>query len=72
MTLMGHVQNGAVVFDQPLSVPDGTPARVDLLNSETPPAATQRRQGGQWRGQVAIARDFDMLPDDIREAFGMT
>jgi len=73
MTFMGHVQNGVVVFDQPLSVPDGTPARVDLLNSgQTPAAPTQHRQGGQWRGQVAIAQDFDVLPDDIQEAFGMT
>jgi pSer/pThr/pTyr-binding forkhead associated (FHA) protein len=31
MTLMGHVQNGVVVFDHPLQVPDGTLARVDVL-----------------------------------------
>lgn len=26
---------------------------------------------GLWRGQVEIADDFDELPDDIAEAFGM-
>jgi prevent-host-death family protein len=26
---------------------------------------------GVWRGQVWIADDFDELPDDIAEAFGM-
>ena len=26
---------------------------------------------GIWRGQVHIADDFDELPDDIAEAFGM-
>ena len=31
MALTGHVQNGVVVFDQPLRVHDGTVARVDLL-----------------------------------------
>ncbi|MGI8728658.1 MAG: type II toxin-antitoxin system Phd/YefM family antitoxin [Solirubrobacteraceae bacterium] len=26
---------------------------------------------GIWRGQVRIADDFDELPDDIADAFGM-
>lgn len=72
MTLTGRVQNGVVVFDQPLQVPDGTVARVDLLNPDqtktTPP---RPRKGGQWKGQVFIAPDFDILPNDIQEAFGM-
>jgi hypothetical protein len=29
------------------------------------------RKGGIWRGKVWIADDFDTLPDDIAEAFGM-
>ena len=29
------------------------------------------RQGGQWRGRVRIAPDFDNLPADIGEAFGL-
>ena len=29
------------------------------------------RQGGQWRGRVRIAPDFDELPPDIGEAFGL-
>jgi prevent-host-death family protein len=29
------------------------------------------RQGGQWKGKVRIAEDFDALPDDIAAAFGM-
>lgn len=28
------------------------------------------RQGGQWRGRVQMAADFDDLPPDIGEAFG--
>jgi hypothetical protein len=72
MTLMGRVRNGVIVFDQPLQVPDGTVARVDLLttdqNASVPP---QPRHGGQWKGRVVIAPDFDLLPDDIQEAFGM-
>ncbi|MDP2711379.1 MAG: type II toxin-antitoxin system prevent-host-death family antitoxin [Solirubrobacteraceae bacterium] len=26
---------------------------------------------GAWRGRVTIADDFDELPDDVAEAFGM-
>ena len=31
----------------------------------------KRRQGGQWKGQVIISSDFDELPDDLAEAFGV-
>ena len=72
MTVMGHVRNGVVVFDQPLQVPDGTVARVDLLApNQVATASPQPRQGGLWKGRVVIAPDFDLLPDDIQEAFGM-
>jgi prevent-host-death family protein len=29
------------------------------------------RVGGQWKGRVRIAEDFDDLPDDVAAAFGM-
>ncbi len=29
------------------------------------------REGGQWRGRVRMAPDFDDLPPDIGEAFGL-
>jgi prevent-host-death family protein len=29
------------------------------------------RLGGQWRGRVRMAEDFDSLPDDIAAAFGI-
>ena len=35
------------------------------------PVDTSTREGGQWKGRVAMAEDFDTLPDDIAEAFGM-
>lgn len=38
---------------------------VPIRPDETP------RQGGQWKGKVRIAEDFDALPDDIAAAFGM-
>lgn len=35
------------------------------------PATSFASLRGIWRGQVHIADDFDELPDDIAEAFGM-
>jgi prevent-host-death family protein len=29
------------------------------------------RQGGQWKGRVRIAEDFETLPDDVATAFGL-
>ena len=29
------------------------------------------RQGGQWKGRVRIADDFDTLPEDVAAAFGI-
>jgi prevent-host-death family protein len=29
------------------------------------------RRGGQWKGKVRVARDFDQLPDDIARALGI-
>lgn len=34
-------------------------------------AEDEPRRGGQWKGRVRIAEDFDDLPDDIAAAFGM-
>ena len=34
-------------------------------------AAVGKRRPGALRGRIRIAADFDILPDDIAEAFGM-
>ena len=31
--------------------------------------SVQSRQGGQWRGQVALADNFDELPEEIAAVF---
>lgn len=33
---------------------------IDVLNS---------RRSGQWKGQVLLAEDFDLLPDDFQKYF---
>ena len=46
---------------------EGKPAvrLVPLREGEAP------RKGGQWKGKVRIAEDFDELPDDLARAFGI-
>lgn len=45
---------------------------LKLLEGDVPIPRAEKRQGGQWRGQVTIAPDFDEdLPDDLAESFGM-
>jgi prevent-host-death family protein len=38
---------------------------VPVRDSDAP------RKGGQWKGKVRIADDFDELPEDIGRALGM-
>ena len=38
---------------------------VPIRESDTP------RKGGQWKGRVRIAEDFDELPDDLARSFGI-
>jgi prevent-host-death family protein len=45
----------------------GTPVvRLTPIQADTSP-----RLGGQWKGRVKMADDFDSLPGDIADAFGM-
>ena len=45
----------------------GTPVvrLVPVRDSDAP------RTGGQWKGKVRIADDFDELPEDVARAFAM-
>jgi prevent-host-death family protein len=38
---------------------------VPIRDSESP------RKGGQWKGKIRIAEDFDVLPDDVARSFGI-
>lgn len=31
MSFEGHIENGVVVFDKPVSLPNGTPVRVEVV-----------------------------------------
>jgi hypothetical protein len=75
MSVTGHSHQGAIVPDIPLGLPEG--ARVEFVLADSCEANRQeanspkRRQGGWLKGQIHIAEDFDELPSDIADAFGM-
>ncbi|MDX1968286.1 MAG: hypothetical protein SFV23_14005 [Planctomycetaceae bacterium] len=71
MVLRGHVQNGVVVLDEPQALPEGATVRIEIISGSNTNAPRPPRVGGQWKGQVHIAEDFDELPDDLADALGV-
>ena len=43
MTYRGHVRNGIIVFDTPVTLPEGAEVRIDLLKAAAPDADTENR-----------------------------
>lgn len=67
--ILQHVQAGH--YASPEQVVAAAMRQLGLPANGATPAETPR-EGGYWRGRVVIAEDFDELPSDLREAFGMT
>ncbi|MBI3823903.1 MAG: hypothetical protein HY289_14640 [Planctomycetes bacterium] len=63
MELTGVINNGAVVFDQPCGIPDGTKVTVRIgdLSKEQPAPATLGKRLLKHAGTVAG------LPEDLAE-----
>lgn len=61
--LIEHAMNGEEVIIAKAGQP--MVRLVPIRADESP------RVGGQWKGRVRIAEDFDTLPDDIAAAFGI-
>jgi prevent-host-death family protein len=56
----------AVTGEEVIIAMAGTPmVRLVPIQADNAP-----RAGGQWKGQVRIAQDFDKLPPDVADAFG--
>lgn len=68
MVIRGHFQNGVIVPDEPVSLPEGTTVRIEVVDIE---AKKLKRLGGMWKGRVVIADDFDTLPHELADAFGV-
>lgn len=71
MTLHGRIQNGVVVLDAAPPLPEGTPVRVEVIDTAQERDRRAARQGGQYAGRIWMAADFDEWPEDLQEALGM-
>jgi hypothetical protein len=69
MILEGHIKNGVVVFDDPVSLPEGTPVRVEVVangqpQTETPsPATLQKRLENFLKHAVDLPEDAALNVD---------
>ena len=59
MTYRGHVENGAVVLDEPLELPDGTVVRIEPLTARERPTLAER-----LKDVIGIEKG---LPPDLAE-----
>ena len=71
MSLDGHIENGVVVFNEPVSLQDGTPVRVEILPAaldEGRNAAHRRGAGpndGDWSDKLNERR-IELIDKDIQ------
>jgi hypothetical protein len=59
MTFQGHIQNGVAVFDEPMTLPDGTKVQIVPAASPAPKSLAERFQN--------IIGAADDLPADLAE-----
>ena len=59
MTYRGHVENGVIVLDDPVVLPEGTGVRVELAEPEQRPTLAER-----LKDVIGIAKG---LPPDLAE-----
>jgi len=55
MSFEGHIENGVVVLDQPVSLPNGTPVRVEVV-------APRKTLAERFKNVIGAAVD---LPEDM-------
>ena len=66
-TLILHTVGSHENFYRDLKARAGKPmVRLEPIHQDETP-----REGGQWKGRVRIADEFDTPPDDIAAAFGV-
>jgi hypothetical protein len=59
MTYRGHTEKGVVVLDEPVTLPDGVPVRVEVTD-----AGEGRSLADRLRNVIGIAKG---LPSDLAE-----
>lgn len=57
MSLEGHIENGRVVFDEPVSLPNGTQVRVEVVEANGAPTPGRYDAFFSLAGQNVIDAD---------------
>jgi hypothetical protein len=55
--MSGHVKNGVVVFDEPVTLPEGTRVRIEVL-----PEPARKTLAERYQNVIGVAVD---LPEDM-------
>jgi hypothetical protein len=70
MTYQGHVENGAIVLDTPVTLPDGTVVEVTILPpAESPPTTADEAKDAVARvtGCLKLDRPTDEIIAEMRD-----
>ena len=59
MSFQGHIQNGGVVFDEPVTLPEGSEVRVEVVSSPVRKTLAER-----YKNIIGVVDD---LPEDMAE-----
>ena len=65
MTVHGHIENGQIILDQEIPLPEGMKVRVELLSSDDISQKAQMRPGTHFEHYRSIIGALDDLPTDF-------
>lgn len=57
MSFQGHVENGVIVFDEPVSLAEGTKVRVEEVSAT--PTGNIKPGTGDWQAALQAARELE-------------
>jgi predicted DNA-binding antitoxin AbrB/MazE fold protein len=63
--LRGHVENGMVVLDDPVKLPEGTKVRVDLIDDEQKASLSNDQEPSLGQKLLKFAGKAEGLPPDF-------
>jgi predicted DNA-binding antitoxin AbrB/MazE fold protein len=65
MTYQGHFEDGIIVLDEPVELPDGAKVRVELLPSENAAQKAESPRGNHYKHYESIIGAIDDLSEDF-------
>jgi hypothetical protein len=64
MSFEGHIQDGVVVFDEPIELPDGTPVRVEVVGPRVGENSNEPQPGHFLKHYQKVIGVITELPPD--------